>query len=193
MLTSAVAEPESYLWVTVFGKAFMRNVWIFAVAAACAYASPAFAVAICDPSCGGGGISSGHATPPTIVLGGPYTIANDLSGGNNSFIIDASGSNSSVGRSFVLTSDDGFVGVGNVFTVPQDFYHQLGTLSLHFAAIDSSNAISHAATSVTFVLGVSNTVSGVPEPATWAMMLIGLGGIGLAMRRKHAPLLAHIV
>src|SRR5689334_4396681 len=32
---------------------------------------------------------------------------------------------------------------------------------------------------------------GVPEPATWAMMLIGFGGIGVAMRRsrKHARLL----
>jgi len=26
----------------------------------------------------------------------------------------------------------------------------------------------------------------VPEPATWAMMLIGFGGIGLAMRRRQA-------
>ena len=172
--------------MTLFGKAFMRNVWIFGVVAACAFATPAFAAAICDPSCGGSGSSSGPATPPTIVLGGPYTIANDLSGGNNSFIIDASGSYSSVGRSFVLTSNDGFVGVGNVFTVPQDFYHLSGTLSLHFTADDTSNDVSHAATSVTFAPGVSNTVSGVPEPATWAMLLIGLGGIGLAMRRKHA-------
>ena len=34
--------------------------------------------------------------------------------------------------------------------------------------------------------GANNPVSAVPEPATWAMMLIGFGGIGLAMRRKHA-------
>ncbi len=36
------------------------------------------------------------------------------------------------------------------------------------------------------------TVAGVPEPTTWAMMLIGLGGLGAAMRsrRKHAVALA---
>jgi hypothetical protein len=26
---------------------------------------------------------------------------------------------------------------------------------------------------------------GVPEPATWALMLIGVGGIGGVMRRRH--------
>jgi hypothetical protein len=29
------------------------------------------------------------------------------------------------------------------------------------------------------------TPSGVPEPATWAMMLLGFGGIGMAMRRSR--------
>ena len=31
-----------------------------------------------------------------------------------------------------------------------------------------------------------------PEPATWAMMLLGFGGIGLAMRRRRRPALAQI-
>jgi len=30
------------------------------------------------------------------------------------------------------------------------------------------------------------SVSAVPEPATWAMMLIGFGAIGFAMRRRNA-------
>jgi PEP-CTERM motif len=32
--------------------------------------------------------------------------------------------------------------------------------------------------------GVSNTISAIPEPATWEMMLIGFVGIGLARRRR---------
>jgi hypothetical protein len=32
----------------------------------------------------------------------------------------------------------------------------------------------------------------VPEPATWAMMLLGFGGIGLTMRRRRKPALAQI-
>lgn len=36
----------------------------------------------------------------------------------------------------------------------------------------------------------SLTQSAVPEPATWALMLLGFGGIGLAMRRKPRALLA---
>ena len=43
--------------------------------------------------------------------------------------------------------------------------------------------------------GVANgnvTVSAVPEPATWAMMLIGFGGLGLAMRSRRRPALAQV-
>jgi hypothetical protein len=32
--------------------------------------------------------------------------------------------------------------------------------------------------------GVSQIVSPVPEPGTWAMMLIGFGGLGYSMRRR---------
>ena len=37
------------------------------------------------------------------------------------------------------------------------------------------------------------SVAGVPEPATWAMMLLGFGGIGMAMRRRRrSPALTQI-
>lgn len=36
----------------------------------------------------------------------------------------------------------------------------------------------------------ANVLSGVPEPATWAMMLLGFGAIGFTMRRTHAKAVA---
>ena len=32
----------------------------------------------------------------------------------------------------------------------------------------------------------------VPEPATWAMMLLGFGAVGIASRRRRTQLLAQI-
>jgi hypothetical protein len=37
-----------------------------------------------------------------------------------------------------------------------------------------------------------NEVAPVPEPATWAMMLLGFGGIGMAMRRRRRPAMMQI-
>ena len=34
--------------------------------------------------------------------------------------------------------------------------------------------------------------SGVPEPGTWAMMLLGFGGIGVSMRRRRRHCLAQL-
>ena len=39
---------------------------------------------------------------------------------------------------------------------------------------------------------VSAQFQAVPEPATWAMMLLGFGGMGLAMRRRRRVALAQI-
>jgi hypothetical protein len=47
-------------------------------------------------------------------------------------------------------------------------------------------------------MATSGNVSGnaafypVPEPATWALMLLGFGGIGMAMRRRRRPALVQV-
>jgi hypothetical protein len=39
---------------------------------------------------------------------------------------------------------------------------------------------------------IQGQVAAVPEPATWALMLLGFGGIGMAMRRRRRPAFAQI-
>ncbi len=41
-------------------------------------------------------------------------------------------------------------------------------------------------------LNVARVSGAVPEPATWAMMLLGFAGVGFAMRRRRQPVLAQI-
>jgi hypothetical protein len=43
-----------------------------------------------------------------------------------------------------------------------------------------------------FTGNVRITTGAVPEPGTWALMLLGFGAVGLAMRRKRRPVLAQL-
>ena len=42
------------------------------------------------------------------------------------------------------------------------------------------------------ITGFIRTATAVPEPATWAMMLMGFAGVGFAMRRRRRPILAQL-
>jgi len=43
------------------------------------------------------------------------------------------------------------------------------------------------------VFGGHVTADAVPEPATWALMLLGFGGIGWQLRRRHSRVLAQAI
>jgi len=58
--------------------------------------------------------------------------------------------------------------------------HLIGTLT----GLDSG--------SYSGTLNVQSIRGAVPEPATWAMMLLGFAGVGFAMRRRRRPVLAQI-
>jgi hypothetical protein len=66
-----------------------------------------------------------------------------------------------------------------------------GTFKLYFDTTTSSLTLSNIIDRYQGIDGAPGSAEGfvtsppVPEPATWAMMLVGFGGIGLAMRRRR--------
>ena len=58
----------------------------------------------------------------------------------------------------------------------------------YFAAIDPNYLTDYA---IQLSPGIGNLPDAVPEPTTWAMMIVGLGGVGAALRRRCAPFAAH--
>jgi hypothetical protein len=53
-----------------------------------------------------------------------------------------------------------------------------------FASVDSYNSTTGIQSYGEIVGSVSSVSSGVPEPSTWAMMLIGFAGLGFAGYRR---------
>jgi len=86
-----------------------------------------------------------------------------------------------------VTSD----GAGGAFfdfnNTPLNFTYNGGTFTLFVNDL----AVSSGATN-TPLNGVIRATAAVPEPATWGLMLLGFGGIGMAMRRRRRPVLAQI-
>ncbi len=74
-------------------------------------------------------------------------------------------------------------GLSSVTARPRRTYaiNLIGTLT------GSADAGSYSGT-----LNVQPVRGAVPEPATWAMMLLGFAGVGFAMRRRRQPVLAQI-
>jgi len=78
-------------------------------------------------------------------------------------------------------------GVTITFSNPTQIFHSsIGDFTL------GVNNVSISGTSGTPVPITGYLLAAVPEPATWAMMLVGFGGIGLAMRRRRRPALAQL-
>jgi hypothetical protein len=57
-----------------------------------------------------------------------------------------------------------------------------------FGGVDNVSVQFGTAGGLTSNFEVAAATPGVPEPATWAMMILGMGGIGYSMRRRRATL-----
>lgn len=70
---------------------------------------------------------------------------------------------------------------------PADFFVSDGDLFLNFAGVNFSGFRSSVINFTT-----AGATAAVPEPATWAMLLIGFGAVGFSMRRRRHALLSKV-
>jgi hypothetical protein len=77
----------------------------------------------------------------------------------------------------------GFIGTGT-------FGGTLGGVALNPASANFS--FSTQGGNVTTFSATTTATTAVPEPVTWALMLLGFGGMGMALRRRRRPALAQV-
>lgn len=179
----------------------------FTAAAAIAAASPAHAgtcpVLGADTDCGylitinaDGSITAGSTaqgpydssddTLVGVINNSPNTLYNLTLSGGNIFGFEGDGQNIYSGTSYGPT---GYEGPNTSFSVVDN---NNGTVNFTNGGVlgNGGTAWFTLEEDLASVAGGVTVVSGVPEPSTWAMMLLGFAGIGTAMRTRKKRQLA---
>jgi hypothetical protein len=156
-------------------------------------------LALIESSAGGTGNFSNPPSGTTVAffLGGPGDVMDVAAGFDTGFSFYYA---DQVGFTGSVSVYDGLDGTGNLLTslsLPStpDPYTVFVPIGVNFSGTAKSVVFGGSANYIAFdnvTLG-SSTAGGVPEPATWAMMLMGFGGLGAALRstrRKQAALAA---
>jgi hypothetical protein len=183
----------------------MRRIILALMAGAATIASPAVAATTVDFTASGITTLVGPDAPPVTSANG--TFAYDYAGGNaltlTAFSLNIGSAHfglADVASTFNSLNDALQIGglanggINNLLGTTNDF-----TLSLTFNPLTGSGSsgafnFTTASTNSFFQSSSVSSAAAVPEPATWAMMLLGFGGIGFAMRRgrKQNPRLLQI-
>ena len=58
--------------------------------------------------------------------------------------------------------------------------------------MEPEQRLRNTGTNDSFKLSSINVTAAVPEPATWAMMLVGCGSVGAAMRRRKSKVATNV-
>jgi hypothetical protein len=120
-----------------------------------------------------------------------FTFMNDVAGLYNFFVGTSTGGS---GESLLFT-DVTITGGGTVTTFAPPISSVIQRFDLPLLANTAYNV------NITGTSNVAGAISGnvtirnaaaVPEPATWALMILGFAGVGMAMRRRRRPVLAQI-
>jgi hypothetical protein len=120
-----------------------------------------------------------HVTSATGTIGGDAVTLSLYDGADNKafptspYVINSDG----IGFSTV----SGFYNIYEYFTGLLDASYDCGS---HYC-LEGPNAFSDAAKNLSAIPNLSITVSSIPEPATWGLMLAGLGGLGAALRCRR--------
>ena len=88
---------------------------------------------------------------------------------------------SAIGRGLVIANDPRPIGYGNPANSIGMFYN-IDSNSVGYFSYTNSSQISFDSRNTVVTPNVA--APAVPEPATWAMMTLGFGAMGFAMRRK---------
>ena len=92
----------------------------------------------------------------------------------------------------LLFSDVTLVGGGSTWTLAPPAAHVLTLDNVTLLANTNYTLSMTGSTELAGAINGNITILPVPEPATWAMMLLGFAGMGLVIRRRREPALAQI-